>query len=120
MVEIPYKIIKELTIEVDKQQLIDIAHSARLQYDLLKLDAVIKAKVEYTKAKIIIVYNPKTADNEKKKIDLKELKEFLKKHGLNIDNAKISEQDYNYYNKFYSYAFNPKEIRCHLPYGSKK
>jgi hypothetical protein len=117
---VPYKIIKKAMFEVDKKDLIDAQHGARLQYNLLKLDPVIKAKVEYNKALITIIYNPKSADNDKKKTDLTELKEFLEKEGIKTGNAKISEQDYDYYKEFYSYAFSPKQVRYHPPYGSKK
>ncbi|MCL4383526.1 hypothetical protein M1278_02725 [Candidatus Marsarchaeota archaeon] len=117
---IPYDIIKQAVFEVNKSDLIDIPHCARLQYNLLKLDAIIKAKVEYNKALITIIYNPKSAENEKNKIDLNEIKQFLEKQGIKIKDARISEKDYDYYNKFYLYAFNPKQIRYHPPYGSKK
>lgn len=117
---IPYRIIKKAEFEVEKKWLVDAQHAARLQYNLLKLDAVIKAKVEYNKALITVIYNPKSADNEKKKTDLKELKEFLGKEGIKMEGARISERDYDYYNEFYSYAFGPKQIRHHPPYGSRK
>jgi len=117
--KLPYNIIKEVVFDIDKKQLIDIQHSARLQYDLLKLDAVIKAKVEYNKQKIRIIYNPESADNEKQKMSLNQIKQFLEKQGIKMTNAKALEHDYDYYKKFYSIAFNPKELKHNLPYGSK-
>ena len=56
---IPYKMVREMIItNVDKQELKDIPHSARIQYRLLLLDAILKAKIEFIRGKVTITYNP--------------------------------------------------------------
>lgn len=114
----PYRMVKEVTFEgVSQQDLIDLEHAARLQYRLLLLDPVIKAWVNFTKRHIIVIYNPMGADNIREKISLDELVQFLDNEGVHVDRNNARERDYDYYREFYSYAFNPKEIREHPPYG---
>ncbi|MGI0100642.1 MAG: hypothetical protein ACREBH_02910 [Candidatus Micrarchaeaceae archaeon] len=115
---IPYKMIKIVTFtDMKKEELIDIPHAARLQYRLMLLDPVIKARVDFTKAKISVIFNPREADNIREKMSLEELKEFLTKQGVNVDNGKMVLDDYDYYKELYSYAYNPPEIRERAPYG---
>lgn len=119
----PYKIIKKVTFKnLDQRQLIDLPHSARLQYRLLLFDAVIKAKVDFHKKFIKIVYNPLEADNIKEKMSRDQLIEFLKAEGVTVstDPANIEEADYDYYKELYSYAYFPPSIREAPPYGWSK
>ncbi|MCL5433803.1 MAG: hypothetical protein M1538_02385 [Candidatus Marsarchaeota archaeon] len=117
----PYKIIKKITFnDLNQKELIDIAHCARLQYRLLNLDAVIKAKVSFVKKQIQIIYNNLEADNNKAKINRNELIKFIEKEGLHIKNDKMIEENYDYYKEFYSSTFFPKSIRNALPYGWSK
>ncbi len=114
----PYKIIKEVVFSnIRKEDFVDSEHAARLQYRLMLLDAVLKAKVEYVKGRITIRFNPKDAKNRKVKTDVNELEEFLAKEGINVDKGSVEVKDYDYYSNFYKYAFNPPEIREHPPYG---
>ena len=118
---VPYKIIKEVVFtELKKQELIDIPHAARLQYRLMLLEPVIKARVDYTKSKISIIYNPRTAENIKEKMSLEELKDFLAQQGIHVQDSRTEEKDYDYYKNFYSYAYNPPSIRERAPYGYTK
>ncbi|MEM3841311.1 MAG: hypothetical protein QXN59_01280 [Candidatus Micrarchaeaceae archaeon] len=115
---VPYRIIKKVVFEeVDKSELKTQEYSARLQYRLLLLEPVIKAWVEFNKRKITVIYNPASADNIKEKMSLDELIEFLAKEGVHIDRAKMHEEDYDYYKELYTYAYSPKSIREHPPYG---
>lgn len=115
---LPYRMIKLVEFSnINKQELIDQEHSARLQYRLLLLDPVVKAFVEFTKSKITIIYNHETAENIREKVSRAELIKFLEKEGVHIDPKSITERDYDYFKEFYSYAFDPKPIRDHPPYG---
>jgi hypothetical protein len=115
---VPYKMINKVTFTgLKKEELIDIPHAARLQYRLMLLDPVIKARVDFTKLKIVVIYNPRGADNIKEKISLEELKEFLTKQGVNVSDASTKVEDYDYYKELYSYAYNPPSIRERAPYG---
>ena len=63
---VPYRTIKQVIFtSLSKEELIDIPHAARLQYRLMLLDPVIKARVDFTKLKMSIIYNPREADNLK-------------------------------------------------------
>ncbi len=115
---IPYKMVKEVVItDLSKEELKDIEHSARLQYRLLLQDAVLKAKIEFIRARMAITYNPKESPNRKAKISLAELIEFLAKEGVHVDPAKATERDVDYVNEIYKYQFEPATIREHAPYG---
>jgi hypothetical protein len=115
---IPYKIIKQATFSnISKMDLIDIEHSARLQYRLMLQDPVIKARVEFIKQRIIVIYNPPEAENRKPKMSLDDIKSWLAKEGVYVDNNQIENVDYDYYKNIYSYQFNPATIREHAPYG---
>ncbi len=115
---VPYKMVKEVTITgVSKEELRDIEHSARLQYRLLLLDSVLKAKIEFIRARIIITYNPKESPNRKDKISQEELIAFLAKEGVHIDPAKAVSRDVDYFEEIYKYQFEPATIREHAPYG---
>ncbi len=115
---IPYKIIKEVTFSgVRKDEMLSMEHAARLQYRLMLLEPVIKAKVEFTKQKITVVYNPKTAHNRKEKISLDELIAFFDKEGVHLATNPKQERDFDYYNEMYKYQFDPPSIRERPPYG---
>ncbi|MGC8669885.1 MAG: hypothetical protein ACP5TL_01895 [Candidatus Micrarchaeia archaeon] len=113
---IPYNIIKQATItNVSKSDMIDMQHAARLQYRLMLNDAIIKARVDFTKSKITIIYNPKGSDNIKPKISLEEIIELLSKEGIRVNMDSVKDEDYDY-KAFYNYAFGPKQIRERPPY----
>jgi len=115
---VPYHMVKRVTFtNISKAEMIDIPHAARLQYRLMLLDPILKASVDFVKAKIIVTYNPDTADNNKEKMSLDALREVLKKEGISTDTAHMSNEDYDYYKNFYSYAYNPPVIRERAPYG---
>ncbi len=121
MYRVPYKMVKEVIFtNVNKDQLKDIEHSARLQYRLLLLDSVIKAKIEFISGKIIITYNPKESPNRKEKTSQQELVAFLAKEGVNIDQSSISEREVDYFEEIYKPQFEPATIREHAPYGYSK
>jgi hypothetical protein len=116
----PYTIIKKLTFKnLDQKELIDIPHVARLQYRLLLFDAIIKAKADYHKRFIRIIYNPPYADNIKEKISRAKLIEFLASEGVHVSEApeNVEEEDYDYQKELYNYAYFPPSIREAPPYG---
>jgi hypothetical protein len=118
---VPYRVIKQVIFTgLSKEELIDIPHAARLQYRLMLLDPVIKARVDFTKLKISVIYNPREADNLKEKISLEELTDFLSKQGVNVKSENTVLEDYDYYKDLYSYAYNPPSIRERAPYGYTK
>ncbi|MDE1851377.1 MAG: hypothetical protein KGH69_01655 [Candidatus Micrarchaeota archaeon] len=115
---VPYRMVKEVIFKnIKKEEMKDMEHSARLQYRLLLMDPILKAKVEFNKQRVIIVYNPVGADNRKEKISERELIEFLAKEGVNVDKSSMEERDVDYYNEIYKYQFEPESIREHPPYG---
>ena len=115
---IPYKTVKEVTFSnLNAYDLKDIPYSARLQYRLLLLDSVLKAKVEFVKNRITITYNPTGSGNRKEKISREELMQFLSKEGVTVSAAAISERDVDYVEEIYKYQSNPDTIREHAPYG---
>ncbi len=116
----PYTIIKKVTFSnLEDKELIDIPHAARLQYRLLLFDAVIKAKVDYHKRFIRIIYNPPEADNIKEKISRAKLIEFLAGEGVHVNEASenMVEEPYDYQKELYNYAYFPPSIREAPPYG---
>jgi hypothetical protein len=116
----PYTIIKKVTFtNLDQNELIDIPHVARLQYRLLLFDAIIKAKVDYHKKFIRIIYNPPHADNIKEKISRAKLIEFLASEGVHVSEAQgnMEEVDYDYQKELYDYAYFSPSIREAPPYG---
>ena len=116
----PYRIIKKVTFSnLNQNELIDIPHVARLQYRLLLFDAVIKAKVDYHKRFIRIIYNPPHADNNREKISREKLIEFLANEGVHVSASPEDtvEADYDYFKEHYSYAYFPPSIRESPPYG---
>ncbi len=115
---VPYKMIKEVVFSnLDPEELKDIEHSARLQYRLLLLDSVVRAKVEFIWKKITVTYNPPEANNRKEKISQHQLVEFLAKEGVNVSPAHVAERDLDYFEEIYKYQFEPATIREHAPYG---
>lgn len=115
---LPYKMIKEVVFTgVSQTEMIDPQHAARLQYRLLLLDPVIKAWVNFVKSRITIIYNPTGADNIREKMSFDDILAFLDKEGVHVSRNSAAERDYDYYKEFYTYAFNPKTIREHAPYG---
>ncbi len=114
----PYRMVKKVVFSnINKQELIDQQHAARLQYRLMLLDPVIKAQVNYLKSQIMVIYNPEGADNIRDKISLSGIVEFLEKEGVHTDQKSTSESDYDYVKEMYSYFFNSPRIREHPPYG---
>ncbi len=115
---VPYQNVKEVVFTgLNKEQLIDTEHSARLQYRLMLLEAVLFAKVEFVTRKISITYNPESAVNRKEKMSLQQIVDFLAKEGVAIAPAEMKERDVDYYKEHYSYHYNPPSIREHPPYG---
>ena len=61
----PYHVVKRAVFSnLKKEDLIDIPHSARLQYRLMLMDPVIKAVVDFNELKITVIYNPTGADEQ--------------------------------------------------------
>ncbi len=115
---VPYKMVKEVTFtNLKKEELIDTEHSARLQYRLMLLDAVLFAKVEFVARKIKITYNPLEAESRKTKIGLQQIIDYLAKEGVHTSAQEMQERDIDYYNEIYKYQFSPPSIREHAPYG---
>lgn len=115
---VPYRMVRRAVFSgLKKEELVDIPHAARLQYRLMLLDPVIKAKVDFTKQRIIVIYNPRTADNIKDKISQQEIVDILAREGIHADPAHTEEADYDYYKDLYTYAYNPARIRERPPYG---
>jgi hypothetical protein len=118
---VPYRTIKQVTFtDLKKEELIDIPHAARLQYRLMLLDPVIKARIDFTKLRMIVIYNPREADNMREKMSLEELKDFLSKQGVNVSEEHTILEDYDYKRQLYDYAYNPPSIRERAPYGYTK
>lgn len=116
----PYRIIRQVVFKnLDQKELISIPYVARLQYRLLLFDAVIKAKVDYHKRFIRIIYNPPDADNIKEKISREKLIEFLGSEGVHVkaDAENMEEKPYDYVKELYNYAYFPPSIREAPPYG---
>lgn len=115
---VPYKMVKEVVFSnLEATDLKNIEYSARLQYRLLLMDSVLKAKVEFIRNRITITYNPKEAQNRKEKISQAELIAFLEKEGVFIKRNSIAERDVDYFEEIYKYQFEPAAIREHAPYG---
>jgi hypothetical protein len=114
---VPYKKIVHAEIKVDKSRLIDIPHAARLQYRLLLNDAIIKAKVSFTKGSIELYYNKEGSDNEMPKVSLENVLTLLKENGVEPQKDGINEKEVDYKDTLYNYAFKPKEIKRAKPYG---
>ncbi len=117
---VPYRTIKRVMFSnISQKELIDIPHAARLQYRLMLLEPVIKATVNYVKGTILVTYNNVGSGNLKEKMSREELIEFLGTQNIHIDPAAVEEQDYDYYNAFFRYTFNPQRVRETAPYGIK-
>jgi hypothetical protein len=120
---LPYTIIKKVTFKnLSQAELKDIPYSARLQYRLLLFDAVIKAKVDFHKRFIRIIYNHPEAANIKEKISREKLIEFLAGEGVHVSESpeNMEEVDYDYQKELYNYAYFPPSIREAPPYGWTK
>lgn len=118
MYRVPYKIVKEAVFSnLNPVELGSIEYSARLQYRLLLMDSVLKAKVEFIRNRITVTYNPLESPNRKEKISRQQLIEFLAKEGVTINPSSISERDVDYFEEIYKYQFEPETIREHAPYG---
>ena len=115
---VPYKMIKEVVFSnLNNNELSSIGYSARLQYRLLLMDAVLKAKVEFIRNRITVTYNPMEATNRKEKVSREQLIAFLSKEGVNVNRQSIAERDVDYFEEIYKYQFEPASIREHAPYG---
>jgi len=114
----PYKIVrKAIFSNLERKELIDVPHSARLQYRLMLLDPIIKAAVNFADSKIAIIYNPKTASNIRDKISLDELVQILAKEGVHTNKEDTEDNDCDYLKELYSYAHNPAVVREVPPYS---
>ncbi len=118
MYRVPYTMVKEVVFSnLNPVELGSIEYSARLQYRLLLMDSVLKAKVEFIRNRITVTYNPPEAKNRKDKISTEQLIAFLAKEGVNVNGSSISERDVDYFEEIYKYQFEPASIREHAPYG---
>ncbi len=117
---LPYKTIKRVLFSnISQKELIDIPHSARLQYRLMLLEPVIKATVNYVKGTILVIYNNTGSGNQKEKMSRDEIVEFLGTQSVHVDPAAVNERDYDYYSEFFKYTFEPQRVRETAPYGIK-
>jgi hypothetical protein len=115
---VPYQKVRRVTFsKISKDEIKDIEHSARLQYRLLLLDAILDAKVEFVTRKITLVYNPTESRNKMAKTSISEIINFLGKEGVHVSNENAKESDVDYYTEIYSRQYNPPLIREHPPYG---
>ena len=115
---VPYRKVRQVVFsKISKESYPDQEHAARLQYRLMLKDAILKARVNYIKGIITVIYNPKDADNLKEKMSLDEIIEFLSTEGVHVDRQNMADEEYDYYKNFYSYAFNSPSVREHAPYG---
>jgi hypothetical protein len=115
---IPYGTIKEAVFSnIRKEELLDQQHAARLQYRLMLLEPVIKATVDFDRRSITVLYNPEGADNRLAKTDIKRLTELLAREGVHAARDGVKNGDYDYYGRFYSYAYAPPSITESAPYG---
>jgi hypothetical protein len=115
---IPYKKLKQVVFSgIRKDELIDIEHSARLQYRLMLLEPVLFAKVEFVTKRITLTYNPLDAESRKEKMSLQQIVDFLAKEGVHIQPQEMQEREVDYYSEIYKSHFSPQTIREHAPYG---
>ncbi len=115
---VPYRMVREVVFSnVGKDELIDLEHAARLQYRLMLMEPVLRAKVEFAKQRISIVYNNAEAENRKEKISLEGLMDTISKEGVHLYSNPREERDFDYVQEMYNYHFEPKAIREHPPYG---
>ncbi len=119
LIRVPYRMVRQavFTDVIHTGEFSDQEHAARLQYRLMLNDAILKARVFYIRNRITVIYNPKDAKNLKEKIDLKEIAALLKSQGVDVGSSQVTDEPYDYYKDFYTYAFSPAEIREHPPYG---
>src|SRR5271157_5338227 len=108
---------REIFSNLDKNELVDVSHSAKLQYRLLLLDPVIKATVDFNELKIVVVYNPDSADNNNAKMSMEKLVEFLAQEGVHVRQVGTKNEDYDYYTQLYSYAYASPSIRKSAPWS---
>lgn len=112
----PYTAVRKATFSnLSRTELVDVPHSARLQYRLMLLAAVIKAVVDFDNAQITIIYNPSNADNASEKTTFDGLVKMLSKEGVHA--GKSDTGDYDYYKEFYTSSHNPETIKESPPYG---
>ena len=115
---VPYRMIREVVFSnVSSDELKSIENSARIQYRLLLMDAVLKAKVEFVKNRITITYNPEDAQNRKEKTSRHQLADFLAKEGVSVNEENTQERVVDYFEEIYKPQFEPATIREHAPYG---
>ncbi|MEM0150060.1 MAG: hypothetical protein QXW10_04145 [Candidatus Micrarchaeaceae archaeon] len=115
--QVPYGLVRQVIFSnISRKEMVDAQHAARLQYRLMLMEPVIKARVDFAKLSITVIYNPSTADNMKPKMSVKELMAELKKEGINVNEKSIDDKDYDY-REFYQYAFSPAQIRESPPYS---
>ena len=115
---LPYKTVKEIVFNnVSKQELVDLQHAARLQYKLLLNEAILRAKVEFVKQRISIVYNPPGYNKGKPEISPEGIAALIRQEGVHVDLASAEQRDVDYYAEIWRAQFHPPMIREHPPYG---
>ncbi|MEM0074493.1 MAG: hypothetical protein QW091_00200 [Candidatus Micrarchaeaceae archaeon] len=115
---VPYNMVKEVVFRnLKKDELIDLEHSARLQYRLLLNDAILKAKVEFVKQIITITYNPKDSGSKNAEISLGEIVQMLEKEGVHVDLSLAQQRDVDYKQEIWYAQFHSATIREHPPYS---
>ena len=115
---LPYRTVKQAVFAgIRKDEIKDWSHAARLQYKLLLLDPVLRAKVDADRRTISVIYNPDSADNRNEKMSLKALVGFLEREGVRVSEKDAEVRDFDYRSEMYEYNYDPKEIRERPPFG---
>lgn len=115
---LPYGIVKRVVFSgISRDEISDIGRAARLQYRLLLLDPVLRAKVDSLGCTITIIYNPETAANRNEKMSLKSIVEFLSRQGVHVSEKRAELSDLEYRREIYDYNYNPSTIRERPPFG---
>ena len=115
---VPYDKVKRIVFSnLNKSELIDLEHAARIQYRLLLNEAILQAKVSFVKQEITIIYNPTGSHSRNPSISREEIVNLLEKEGVHINQASVEETDVDYYKEIWYPQFHPKQIREHAPYG---
>jgi len=115
---VPYQKVKYVVLKnISKEELIDAEHAARLQYRLLLLEPVLRAKVDFGSLKISLLYNPEAAKTRNRRMSLKGILDFLASEHVHADANSVEERDVDYYKEIYSYYYDPETVRERPPFG---
>ncbi|MGC8676109.1 MAG: hypothetical protein ACP5T3_01145 [Candidatus Micrarchaeia archaeon] len=115
---VPYNVVKEVVFsDLKSDELVDLEHSARIQYRLLLNDAILRAKVEFVKRTITIVYNPPGSGSRNAEISLGDIVKLLENEGVHVNLPKAQQRDVDYKEEIWRAQFHPATIREHPPYG---